>query len=50
VAATVGGAAASDVGVWQRQTLKAVAEAEMVTAANILFTSSSVIILGGVFT
>ncbi len=42
----VGGAAASDVGVWRRWTLKAAAEVEMAAAADILFSSSSVIIVG----
>ncbi len=41
--------AVSDVGVWRRQTLKAVVEAEMAVAANILLSSSSVIIVGGDF-
>jgi hypothetical protein len=36
----------SDIGVWQRQTLKAAAEAEMAMAADILLSSSSVIIVG----
>jgi hypothetical protein len=45
----VGGAAASYVGMWQRQTLKEAVEAEMVMAANILLSSSSVIIVGRIF-
>jgi hypothetical protein len=42
----VGKAAASDVGVWWQWTLKVVVEAEMTTAANILLSSTSVIIVG----
>jgi hypothetical protein len=38
---------ASDVGVWPQWTLKAAAEVEMEMAANILL-SSSVIIVGGI--
>jgi hypothetical protein len=41
---------ASYVGVWRRWTLKAAVEVEMTAAANILISSSSVIIVGRVFT
>jgi hypothetical protein len=39
-----------DVGVWQRRTLKAAVEAEMGVAIDTLLSSSSVIIVGWVFT